>query len=682
MGDIIKYAAMSAMSSHKRFLRQAVAVRAAGAAGKRSIIDGYIVSTSADKNKSITTVVDVPGSIVVFHRSPAGKSGGWGVYMAGTRDSYDSRTGRTDGPYSAADEPATPLKDLFWSFGFDPLSSIWTDATVSETVGGHIYKRDKLLNSRTRVYPSSAFKLGPPSPTLGATALFSEARVIGHSTSSTPGLVFAGEFISDITGGYEPARNVAPDTGGYTGPVYAGFEYQGDTPIITYNQRTALVIIPVVDNIETDLAEGVAHWGRSGVLFMLYDIPGAISEPGNAPVLRWSRLWLPDEHSVDFFHNGPWLSYPSPAHNPPFVFPTVADLWDTWWDAWSTAGRPTPAGGSRPNWTDGISATWHVDRFVVSLRCCALNGVFNRVEGATQDYWTAGGSAHVRFEVVPTAESATLTVAEVDHEIWDAPERHPLADPDDTPYAHWVVGVLDTDTLHCSNPLCTFVDRDRLFEVVWRMEGVRHDVLSGGRQVATPSTGRLEVTVTDPVAGVETYTINFEDLGYGVVGPAIGSEGGDVYLAPPTVSYKLRALESQFMVISQNELAFLARETWLYSGSAPAEFAQLVVLNLETGVATWRSEVPARMPNDPTHHDPAHMDCVQQAVYNEVGGVAIEGVLIVTGDELTASAYISRDSGFTWSEYVTDINDDVPQRAVYYVGNPIGGGTRSGHAVA
>lgn len=684
MGDIVKYAAQSAITHHKRFLRQAVALRASGASGKRSIIEGYIASTTADKNNSITTVLDVPGSIVVFHRSEPSKSGGWAVYAVGTRDSFDSRVGITDGPYSASDDPAAPTKDLFWSFGFDPESTAWEDAAVPPfPTGDHIYKREKLLNSRTKVYPSTAFKLGPTNPTLGASAIFSEARVIGHSTASTPGLVFSREFISSLTGGYEPARNVNPGGTGYTGAVYAGFEYQGDTPVITYHQRTALVVIPVVDNIETGLAAGVTHWGKSGVLFMMYDVPGPITDPENAPVLRWSRLWLPDEHSVDFFHNGPWLSYPSPGHSPPFIFPVIEGLWDDWWGDWETAGYPTPAGGSRPNWTDAISVAWHVDRFVVNLRCCALNGVFNRVGGPGEDdYWTAGGSAHVRFEIEPTEGSASFTVTEVEHEIWDAPERHPYADPADTPYAEWVVGVLDTDTLHCSNPVCTFVDDNRLFEVVWRMEGDRHDTSPGGRgQVALVETGRIEITVTEPGEDTQVHVVNFQDLGYGVVGPAITDAPGVEVLASPTSSYKMRALESQFLVLSRNELAFLARESWFFAFSAPAEPAHLIVLNLETGVATWRSETPARMPNDLTHTEPAHMDVVQQAVINAEGDTVLEAVLIVTGDEVTASAYISRDSGFTWSEYVTDINDDIPQRAVYYIGNPLGGGTRSGHAV-
>ena len=60
MADIVKYTCVSAVPNHKRFQRIGAAVRASGASGKKSIVDGYITSTTADRNGSITTVIDTP----------------------------------------------------------------------------------------------------------------------------------------------------------------------------------------------------------------------------------------------------------------------------------------------------------------------------------------------------------------------------------------------------------------------------------------------------------------------------------------------------------------------------------------------------------------------------------------------------------------------------------------------
>ena len=661
-----------------------------GLMSKQEVIDGYLVRAARVGSIANGLVIDPPGAVVVFHRSDPGFAAGWGVYAVGSRDNFDSRLNLPDGTYSAEGEPAASLRTWFWALGFDPYEELpppaqtpWQAAVVSAIDGAYIHKREKLITSRIKVFPASAFKGVVAYPTLAATDVFAEARVIGHATASTPGFAFSADWLADFTGGYRPVRNVAADlVGGYNGIIYAGFEYQGDAPMLAYGGRFGLVVLPLINNIETDLAAGIAHWGHSAVLFLLYEVPGPINVEGNAPVLRWSRLWSPDEHGVDFFHNGPWLSYPSPGHTPQFL--AVQEYWNDWWSAWSAADKPTPAGGSRPNWTDAISIAWHEDRFVVNLRCCALNGVFNRLEEAAEDYWTAGGSAHMRFEIVPLDESVSFTATEVEHEIWDAPERHPGADSSDTPYARWVVGELDVDDLRCANPLCTFVDAGRLFEVVWKMEGDRRDVAfptgPNGLQSAFTSTGRIEVKVKLPEGAPLAHTVNFDSLGAGVVGPAV-ELAGQVYLVPPTQSYKMRALESQFALISANELAFLARQTWVFSASAPFEFAQLAVLNLETGLAEVRSEVPIRMPNTLSHMVPAHLDCVQRTIYDDEGEVKVEGVLIATGPDTTSTAYISRDSGRTWAEYFTGITDNTPQRAVYYIGNPLGGGSKPGRAV-
>lgn len=63
MADIIKYACSSATKLHKQFQRVGAAVRSANSHSKRTIVDGYIVSTRADKSGSVTTVIDTPASL-------------------------------------------------------------------------------------------------------------------------------------------------------------------------------------------------------------------------------------------------------------------------------------------------------------------------------------------------------------------------------------------------------------------------------------------------------------------------------------------------------------------------------------------------------------------------------------------------------------------------------------------
>lgn len=650
---------------------------------KTEIENGYLIVATRYGDTANGIVIDPPGSLYLI-------SSNFDAYPCGTRDNFDSRLNSPQGPYNASDEPNSRIPSWFWGFGFDPKAELdpvenpWPDSVIPYSDGVHVYKQDMVFYGSIRVFPPDAIKSNIPYPTFGATNTFAEIRTLSFQSASRPGFVFANIYIDAVSGGYSITRNVAPDVfGGYNGPVYMSYEYQGDAPVMTYNGPLACIAIPVVKNLESDLAQGVTHWGHSGVLFLLYNVAdSSIGEDSSAPVLLWSRLWSPDEHSVSFFHNGPWISIPTPE--PSSVFTEVQELWDDWWQAWQDDGRPTPAGGSRPNWTDALNAVFYDGKFEVNLKCNALNGVFSDDNNPFGEYWTAGGSAHMRFTITP-GEVVDFNVEEVSYEIWDSPERHPDATPGFTPYDEWVVPGLDTDTIFCSNPLCVVEDGTRVFEVVWKMEADRHDMIfigTAGEAVprAFPETGRIEITMRTPGEPDEVFTVNFNDLGYGIVGPAL-SITSNVVLAQPTLSYKMRALESQFVMLSDTELAFLARETWYYVTTLPEVYepVHLIVLNLETGVATRRSEIPTRMPNSIRQFNAPHIDCVQRTVRVE-DVVAIEGVLIVTGVDITAKAYISRDSGNTWEEYVTNMTSSAfEQRGVYYVGNPLMAGFKPGH---
>ena len=75
MTALVQYACASAVPIDKQVKRQARAVSTSGAGGKKSIIDGYIVSTARTSNGTLTRVIDPPAIIsFVSWTQPSGLS--------------------------------------------------------------------------------------------------------------------------------------------------------------------------------------------------------------------------------------------------------------------------------------------------------------------------------------------------------------------------------------------------------------------------------------------------------------------------------------------------------------------------------------------------------------------------------------------------------------------------------
>lgn len=98
MGDLIQYGAVSAISLHKRLQRDAGAVKRSGAKGKKSIVEGYIVSTVVSGSGSITKVVDTPAFLATGQAAQieaAGDAHDMMAFAVGDRDLYTPQSGVT-----------------------------------------------------------------------------------------------------------------------------------------------------------------------------------------------------------------------------------------------------------------------------------------------------------------------------------------------------------------------------------------------------------------------------------------------------------------------------------------------------------------------------------------------------------------------------------------------------------
>lgn len=631
--------------------------------GATRVIDGYLVKANRAAGIASALVYDPPGSVYMGYK---------GRMTVGSRDNYNSRLDSLDGTYDAENETGDDDVFRFFPFGDITTESFGTTAPLLPDQY-YVTKKDVVRSHGLRVAPQTT-TLYPLRP---GGIIYSGAT--NWSTDQTaPGLYWDNPYVLDATDGYGLARVVDM--------AYLTYEYQGDAPVTASNGTLTLAVIPVVKNFDATLAEGCVHWGYSGVWFVLVESPAPLTadiDPEDLPRIVFSELWTPDEHTSSFFHNGPWLARPDfpnfDAVLPGPLRPEGMTAWDEWWEI----PRPIPAGGSRPNWTDCISAVWFNGKFVVNLKVNALNGTLG--PGDPPSYKTAGGSACIRFEVIP--DPAELVVTEGSYEIWNSPSAYG-GDPTGTPFAQWVDGVLDTNVVRCENPAVTTVVGGRLVEVFWVAEADRTDVITSGgtyRYLLDRPTAGFKVVVTSVEDGIEQppeeWFVSFDALGYGVLGPAFSDTSGGtrINLNPPTRSYKARAMDPLFVPISDRELAWLASERWDQLNTF--DRIQLCVLDVTTGVVTVRSEIEANLRTTLSNMTPCHIDCIQETRYNEDDEITLEGVLLVTA-ELPDTAYISRDSGRTWAEYITNLAPDgADMQFAYYIGNPLGGGTRIGRAV-
>lgn len=628
--------------------------------GKRTeIIDGYIVEGKRVGDQRVATVIDTPGQVIALDNAndPRGDT-----YAVGTRDGMDSRIGVKDGPYTAENTTPGwyPLRYRALGFSTEPgtpwaASIPWPERLRATS------QRDAVRAGRVRIQAiNDAFPYNETEQMPVGTVAFSGVEVYPNQPGQ-PSWFLSEDEVDRLA----PGNRLFPRTS----LGYMSWVYQGQQPTTAGGGGFTLMVVPVVTG--GDPAQAV-DWGHSALLFVLLD------PAGEEPVI-WSQAWSPDSHSVDFFHNGPWVRRPAGTVNSLYTAPKAN--WDAFWNNWNAAGNPQPAGGSRPNWTDAVTAAWFNGRFVVNARLCALNGALG---GASTTYPMVGGSARVRFTVEP---DGTFTATELGHEVWAFKRDSADLDP---PYNAWVAGTLDPETVRLVDPLSTLATANTLVEARVRMDGSRTQVINlqntltgAAYPVADLASGRLEVAVTrrdEAGESVATHTVLFSELGAGVVCPAAQTQSsGDRYgLYPPTASYKLWPADQQFALISDNELAFICHEQWHSFFPRTPSPLSLAVLDLTTGIATLRGAIGISHVPDIYYDAPAHLDCIQRVIRDAQGAVIIEAVLMASSGDADA-VRISRDGGATWSDY---LDFPRPTSGAYFIGNPLRPGYRPGAAIA
>ena len=627
--------------------------------GKRTeVIDGYLIEGKRVGEQRIATVLDTPCQVLSLDNAndPRGN-----VYGVGTRDTMDSRSGMVDGPYTADSTAPNwyPLAYRPLGFSTEPgtpwaLSIPWRKRFTSP--------RDAIRAGVVRIKAiNEAFPYDVTEQMPVGTQVFAGVEVYPNQ-GGQPSWMLSEAVVDRLAPGYLlfPRTNLG----------YMTWQYQGQPPTTAGGGGMTLLVVPIVTGADPDNA---VHWGHSALLFVLLDL----NREGD-PV-AWSRVWSPDSHSVTFFHNGPWIRKPDGTLNSYYDWPAWS--WDTFWGNWNTAGNPEPAGGSRPNWTDGITAAWFNGRFVVNARLAAINGALG---SEATSYPVVGGIGRMRFTV---GLDGAFAAAELGHDLWAFKRGDPVLDP---PYDTWVAGTLDPSTVHLVDPLCTLANQNMLVEARLCMEGDRINFIAtqsgprgGGYPIAIIPSGRLEVDVTtrdEAGESTATHTVNFAALGAGLVCPTAQTmnSGNHYALYGATSSYKLWPADQQFALISAHELAFLCHEQWQSFFPRTPSPLSLAVLDLRTGQAELRGAIGISHRPDMTYETPAHLDCIQRAIRDDQGRVVIEAVLLASCAD-DDRVRISRDSGRTWADY---LDFPRPTSGAYFIGNPLRPGYRPGAAIA
>lgn len=635
--------------------------------GKIEIVDGYMIRASRAASQASAIVIDPPGAVVTNLKRH---------YLVGKRDNYSSAAGAIDGPYDLQEmQTNDAYPSRFYAYGFDPeepgtpaLPNPWHYASPLVNRGTYYIKRDTVRFSALERYPIESNQL--PFPT-GAT-VFSGVHTYGPNNNATPGYWWSNQRMAALTGGYGLARiaNMFP----------LEFNYQGDAPVSAAKGAVTLVVTPLVKNGPTFLSEGVVAWGESAVRFALIKA----GENGELSTQLWNRLWKPEEHSCDFFHNGPWLGKPD-LPNYGAILPPKADN-ITAWEAWFESNS---SGGSRPNWMDCMAVVWFNGRFVVTMRVAAFNGAYTPADGESEPvYRMAGGVAHMRFDI---GLDGAFTATEEAYEIWNAPEQYDGIGLGITPYDVWVDGVLDDDKARAVFPAALLATDSWLAEVTLCADVYRRDIrvipaASGAWRCAyviDPEADRLEFRITRVLEDGEeaapvTYQVLFTELECGIDSQRVINYDEVCRTAP--LYYAIRACDPQFVVLSEHEIAFLAREPWRDRFAGPNNLL-LVVFDLDTGLASVRADTGLVEQWMDDHMLCPHLDCIQQVIYTEEGEVSMQGVLLATS-RMSAASRISRDGGSTWQDYLSGHQfAEGYSAAAYYVGNPYGGGATPGHAI-
>lgn len=635
--------------------------------GQVEVIDGYIIRASRAASQTSAIVIDPPSAVVTNLSR---------YYPVGRRDNYSSKVGVIDGPYDLQEiQSSDDYQVRFYSYGFDPqqpdipgLPNPWRNSFPLKNRDNYYVKRDVVRFSALKRYPIMSDQL--PIPT-GAT-LFSGVHTHGPKTEATPGYWWNNQSMMALTGGYGLAR--------IADMLPLMLSYQGDPPVSTAKGAVTIVVTPVVKNGPTSLSEGVVAWGESAVRFALIE-----AGENNGPSEQlWSRLWKPEDHSCSFFHNGPWLGKPDLPNYEAVIPPKAGNI--TAWEAWFESNS---SGGSRPNWMDCMAVVWFNGRFVVTMRVAAFNGAYTPADGELDPvYRMAGGVAHMRFDI---GLDGSFNASEKAYEIWNSPEQYEGMGFGNTPYGEWVAGVLDDEIARAVFPAALLATRSWLAEVTLCADVYRRDIrvipaASGAWRCAyviDPEADRLEFRITRVLEDGEeavpvTYQVLFSEIECGIDSQRVINYDQVCRTAP--LYYVIRACDPQFVVLSEHEIAFLAREPWRDRFAEPNNLL-LVVFDLNTGLASVRSDTGLVEQWMDDHVLCPHLDCIQQVIYTEEGEIAMQGVLLATS-RMSAVSRISRDGGATWQDYLTGHQfAEGYSAAAYFVGNPYGGGSTVGRAI-
>lgn len=655
----------------RQAVRLAIEADRIGVPSKARVIDGYMLRGSSVSGVLRAQVLDSPGVVLFPDTTDREVGDGRQVDL---RDYYNSTLSIPAHPSLPSAEGRSSVVYLLANVGFP-------QSIDAETPPSEQQEYTRWITSQpwgyARAYEDrwtnvSHHSLFSPSGVYGSRdydCVFTDAVTYwgakGYKAGGVP-FVFKDTSISELTGGYLPVVK--------SQYIYVSQEYQGypafSARVQTSGTYGSLLVMPVVKRGATP---EVLDWGDTALWFAVVDI-----FEGDLRVLH-NQLWKPDDHSVDFFHQGPLLSKPINGYTTSPLGAAQAAL-DAYWGAWTSGPS-----GKRPSWIDCLVGTQVGDTVEVSARLCACNGdyLISSPPEPEPPYWMGSGHARMRFVLSRTApDTFSLGVTEVDHEIYESPTAYTLPYVS-SPYTRWVVGALNTTTVTCRHTVVMRRVGARIVEVDLTVAGPRNGP-SANFVGYTDGSEAFVFKVRTPDAADATYTTPFTTLGAGIQMP-VGTFTltADKYLAAPGSSYKLWTMDQMFVELSDTELAFVASTYWDDGDNSTVDRpAVLCVFNTVTGVASIRSTLPAggfAKQYRVTHRRAPSLSCVQRTTRDELGATVYEGVLLCHTQDGFGEVYISRDSGQTWQTYI----DGAPTfNGALYVGNPLTSGLPTGQLIS
>lgn len=155
MGDLVQYASSSAISIHKQVQRSAAATKRSGASGKKSVVDGYIVSTCVTNNGTLTKVVDTPAFLVTGQAAQiesAGVAKDAMAFTVGDRDLYTPMSALSPAP-STLSEAAAYTFHMTGCAAVGAVAGYQPPDMAKATQLGNMWVDDQFVyNSRIDVY--------------------------------------------------------------------------------------------------------------------------------------------------------------------------------------------------------------------------------------------------------------------------------------------------------------------------------------------------------------------------------------------------------------------------------------------------------------------------------------------------------------------------------------------------